>query len=296
MIPSLVNYVRTEIEEKTKALLSNSYIINEVLEGLEPDVSKAFINKYADQYSSKDRTKDGKGIPVLTNYPEDIVTSDTFILVGMGSAEETSGSIGMASGGYTTDDGEVVRERAVVQVENYNTLRFELSNAPDTDTIVIPDFAYAKDSLEVSGTTVFIRNLDEVLVSRVNSGEDHLYVNYAPLGEPDKKGMARGYQLQETATVLIISKNLDDIRAIDALLKAVVVLMRSDSESFTKYNLGSVSYSAPVPLEDAVPGTPKITFGRELDFTFTVDYSMNSKNVQNLKKVLVDFRQNLKKR
>lgn len=296
MIPSLVNYVRTEIEEKTKALLSNSYIINEVLEGLEPDVSKAFINKYADKYNSTDRTKDGKGIPVLTNYPEDIVTSDTFILVGMGSAEETSGSIGMASGGYTTDDGEVVREHAVVQVENYNTLRFELSNAPDTDTIVIPDFAYAKDSLEVSGTTVFIRNLDEGLVSRVNSGEDHLYVNYAPLGEPDKKGMARGYQLQETATVLIISKNLDDIRAIDALLKAVVVLMRSDSESFTKYNLGSVSYSAPVPLEDAVPGTPKITFGRELDFTFTVDYSMNSKNVQNLKKVLVDFRQNLKKR
>ena len=296
MIPSLVNYVRTEIEEKTKALLSNSYIINEVLEGLEPDVSKAFINKYADKYNSTDRTKDGKGIPVLTNYPEDIVTSDTFILVGMGSAEETSGSIGMASGGYTTDDGEVVRERAVVQVENYNTLRFELSNAPDTDTIVIPDFAYAKDSLEVSGTTVFIRNLDGGLVSRVNPGEDHLYVNYAPLGEPDKKGMARGYQLQETATVLIISKNLDDIRAIDALLKAVVVLMRSDSESFTKYNLGSGSYSAPVPLEDAVPGTPKITFGRELDFTFTVDYSMNSKNVQNLKKVLVDFRQNLKKR
>lgn len=296
MIPSLVNYVRTEIEEKTKALLSNSYIINEVLEGLEPDVAKAFINKYADKYNSTDRTKDGKNIPVLTNYPEDIVTSDTFILVGMGSAEETSGSIGMASGGYTTDDGEVVRERAVVQVENYNTLRFELSNAPDIDTIVIPDFAYAKDSLEVSGTTVFIRNLDEGLVSRVNSGEDHLYVNYAPLGEPDKKGMARGYQLQETATVLIISKNLDDIRAIDALLKAVVVLMRSDSESFTKYNLGSVSYSAPVPLEDAVPGTPKITFGRELDFTFTVDYSMNSKNVQNLKKVLVDFRQNLKKR
>lgn len=296
MIPSLVNYVKTEIEEKTKALLSNTYIINEVLEGLEPDVSKAFIHKYADEYNATDRTKDGKGIPVLTNYPEDIVTSDTFILVGMGSAEETSGSIGMASGGYTTDDGEVVRERAVVQVEGYNTLRFELSQAPDPTTIVIPDFAYAKDSLEVSDKTVLIRNLDDGLVSRVNPGEDHLYVNYAPLGEPGKKGMARGYQLQETATVLIISKNLDDIRAIDALLKAVVVLMRSDSESFTKYNLGSVSYSAPVPLEDAVPGTPKITFGRELDFTFTVDYSMNSKNVQSLKGVLVDFQQNLKKR
>ena len=104
--------------------------------------------------------------------------------------------------------------------------------------------------------------------------------------------MARGYRIQETVSVLIVSKNLDDIRAIDAIIKAVIVLMRADSESFTKYNLGSVSYSAPVPLEDAAPGTPKITFARELDFTYEVDYSMNSKNIQALKDVVVNFRQN----
>lgn len=292
MIPSLVNYVRTELDEKIKAILSNSYIINEVLGGIEPDVSSAFINRYTDSYSDTNRTKDGVEIPILTTYPEDIVTSNTFILVGMGNGEESNKSIGLASGGYTDDDGPVMKEHPFVERDSYTSLKFQLSQQPDPSSIVIPDFAYARNSLSVSGNYVTIQGIDPSLVDSIDFGVDTLVVNYTPLGSPNTKGMARGYRIQETVSVLIVSKNLDDIRAIDAIIKAVIVLMRADSESFTKYNLGSVSYSAPVPLEDAAPGTPKITFARELDFTYEVDYSMNSKNIQTLKDVVVNFRQN----
>ncbi|WP_427189107.1 hypothetical protein, partial [Bifidobacterium longum] len=57
MLPSIDTYLREEIKSKLKIILTNRYIIEEILKGIQPDVAENFIKKYAGE--------SGKEIPVI---------------------------------------------------------------------------------------------------------------------------------------------------------------------------------------------------------------------------------------
>ena len=288
MIPNLVTHVKTELNSGIKAILSDRYIINVVLEDLEDDVKSSFIARYADIFDDTGaRIKDGQGIPILTNYPEDIQSTNTFILVGLGSGKESNDNLGMSGGGYINDNLQTVKETgaSIFRIDN-TTLGVHIKNEPDINTISIPNFT-ASDITYNSGGYLVISNISPELLGGINYDTDTLQVNYDPLVKKDSPAMGYGFVVEESATVLIVSNSLDDIRAIDSILKAVIIIMRK--KEFSKYNLGNFSVQPPLPLEDYAPGTPKITFGREVDLEYKVDYLLDSNNKQVINKIILSL-------
>ena len=53
MLPSIDTYLREEIKSKLKIILTNRYIIEEILKGIQPDVAENFIKKYAESLEKK---------------------------------------------------------------------------------------------------------------------------------------------------------------------------------------------------------------------------------------------------
>jgi len=288
MVPNLVTHVRREIDRGLKSFFADRYIISVVLEDMEDDVKNSFIKNYADVFDSNgERTADGVGIPVLTNWPEDLKKPGTFVLVGLGSGKEDIGNIGMSGGGFDNDNNPIIKEvkRKVFRINN-TTMGVYINNVPDISTVVIPNFTSKDISFDDRGYLV-IENISPELLNSINYDEDTLQVNYAPLLAKDKPGMGYGFVVEESASVLIVSNNLDDIRALDSIIKALIILMRK--KEFTKYNLGNFTVQAPLPLEDYAPGTPGILFGREFDLEYKVDYLLDSINRQKISKILINL-------
>lgn len=288
MIPNLVTHVRRELDKGLKSFFSDRYIISVVLEDMEEDVKTSFINNYADVFNEKgERVSDGAGIPVLTNWPEDLKKPGTFVLVGLGSGKEDIGNIGMSGGGFDNDDSAIIKEvkRKVFRIDK-TTLGVFIDNVPDISTVVIPNLT-AKDITFSEDGYLVIKNISPKLLDTIDYDNDTLQVNYAPLLNKNKPGMGYGFVVEESASVLIVSNNLDDIRALDSIIKAIVILMRK--KEFTKYNLGNFTVQAPLPLEDYAPGTPAILFGREFDLEYKVDYLLDSINRQTISKILIDL-------
>lgn len=291
MIPNLVSHVRNELDAKIKSILGQSYIIREVLGDVENDVATSFIDKYADVFDQNtgERTKDGLGIKVLTNYPQDIQPDSLFILVGMGSGQESIGNLGMSASGYTQDSSGIIKETGLLisKGNGPTEIKVKLTSVPDEGSIVIPSISGANISYNKDTSCLYVDLPKPVYDSLDFSVNNTLQVNYSSV-TGNGKGMGYGFIIDESVSILIVSNNLDDIRLTDTLIKAALILMRMSSKEFTKYSLGKISYSAPVPLQEVAPSTPNIIFGREIDVSYSVDYSLNYKNTQVLNKAEVD--------
>lgn len=291
MIPNLVSHVRNELDAKIKSILGQSYIIREVLGDVENDVATSFIDKYADVFDQNtgERTKDGLGIKVLTNYPQDIQPDSLFILVGMGSGQESIGNLGMSTSGYTQDSSGIIKETGLLisKGNGPTEIKVKLTSVPDEGSIVIPSISGANISYNKDTSYLYVDLPKPVYDSLDFSVNNTLQVNYSSV-TGNGKGMGYGFIIDESVSILIVSNNLDDIRLTDTLIKAALILMRMSSKEFTKYSIGKISYSAPVPLQEVAPSTPNIIFGREIDVSYSVDYSLNYKNTQVLNKAEVD--------
>lgn len=293
MIPNLVSHVKSELNKKIKAILSNSYIINEVLKELEDDVSKNFIKKYAGTFNTDGSIlTEGLGVDILSNYPENFSNNKTFVLVGMGNGDETSGSLGVSSSGYTTDSTALVKDKnLVVYYDNENKMPFITTTSfAYIPSVVVPNMAGVLVKRLDSSKKLYLSNLPDEVESGISYGKDTLRINYTVDSSNDEisdPGNSYGFMIEESASLLIVSDNLDDIRALDSIIKAAIILMRNSDNEFEKYNIGKSSYSAPVPLQDYVPGDVKMAFGREILLTYTVDYFLDSVNKQKLSSVVV---------
>lgn len=293
MVPNLIKHVKTELTTKMNQFLDNSYIINVVLGEMETDVKDSFVSKYVSTYSDDgERTKEGQEIKILTNYPEDITDySNPFILIGLGDGKESKGSIGSTSGSYDFKSSpQYMHDKSSVSRIDNTTLGVELSEAPALSTLSIPNFTITEsNTLTLKDNILEIGNISPTLLDSINYSEDYLDVTYEVLQDSKNKGTSFGYWVTENVSVLIVSKNLDEIRALDSIIKAIFIIMRQEDEEMNYYQLGNLTFNSPYPLDDSRPNLANMTFGREILAQYEVDYSMDSRNRQDIEKILIDF-------
>lgn len=292
MISNSVSHVRKELTKKLDAFLDDSYIINVVLSEIEQDVVTSFINKYVDKYENtadgkEQRIKDGTDIPVLTNFPQTINDSSyPFIYIGMGDGKEDIHSIGTSSSGYdNTTDSMVHEHSSLTRVDN-TTLGISIQEEPDLDSVSIPNFSYGNAGISYDSSKGLLKltGLYKPMLDDINYEEDHLYVNYTPLIS-NARGNSYGIVVDESVSILIVSNNMDEIRILDSIIKASLIIMRNDDKEMTKYSLASTAYGAPAPLEGFATSEPSMIFGREILVNYKVDYTMDKNVVQNIKSV-----------
>lgn len=291
MVPNLIKHVRTSIEYKLSDFLNSSYIINVVLGDMEDTTRSSFIDKYVSTYDDKGkRLTEGAQIKVLTNYPDDIANySSPFILVGMGDGKETGSSIGTNTGSYEFKTNSDYRhEEAPLRRVDNTTIGLKLKGTPAIATVTIPNLTFPKNNLTFHDGELQIGNLSPSLLDGIDYGTQTLGVNYENLVDNENWGTSYGYMLTETVSMVIVSKNLDEIRAIDSIIKAMFIIMRQEDEELSYYHLGKLSFNPPQPLDDTAPNLGNMTFGREIVAEYQVDYTMDSRSLQKIKNIIVN--------
>lgn len=293
MVPNLISHVRQSLDDKLSDFLNSSYIINVVLGKMEPEVRTSFISKYVSTYDdSGARLTEGEPIKVMTNYPEDLANySSPFILVGLGDGKETSGSIGSDSGSYDfKGTSEYVHETSKITRVDNTTLGVFVSKTPEISTLSIPNFTITSStSLTLVGNVLQIGNISPDMLDNLDYNNDTLDISYEELVDSNNTGTSYGYMLTEGVSIVIFSKNLDEIRALDSILKAIFILMRQEDDEMTYYQLGNISFNAPAQADDTSPNLANTTFAREIIVEYQVDYSMDNRSLQEINKIIIEL-------
>lgn len=249
-ILSIDTYLKKQISTILNSFLQNPYIIREVLLR---DFSKSNIDSFVNTFCKTD-SSNGYEIPVMSTFPQSSEQRKAFILVqfkGAQEPEEKDGSLGSHKGNSNAETGELERETHEVNVYydtsvghdvcyfevdkpiskytniNFDNLSLNRANINidfDTNRIYVPDSIIHNDTFK-STITYTARAVD--------SNNNNI---------TDNKEKLIGFDLQEVYTIDTLSENIDTIRCLNAILKAIFITMRTNSDEQTEYRLQSLVF------------------------------------------------------
>ncbi|USL89484.1 head-tail connector protein [Bacillus phage vB_BceH_LY2] len=268
MLPSIDTYLYDEIEAKLGIILSERYIIEEILKGLSPDISSRFIKAY-----TGDTALD---IPIVYTMPQDKQMLRGAIYIGLREGEESFPSIGNKEGTYSFPEGDLIKETSTVQVDtSTGRMYFELSK-PIGDIEGVHGIAFGSNEVKIEGNRMYF-DYSETLE---NTPPFTIYYTEKAQGlMSGKQGIKQGFTTTEHYSILVISTNMDTVRCLDLIMKAILILMRSNEEEHTNNLLQKIKFGQ---IEEINTGTgsdgqtPEILYGRETIVTYTPSYSLDS--------------------
>jgi len=287
-MPSSVNHVQSELSRMLSRVLDSPKLVAELLKEEDKETAEAFINTYVNTYNKEGkRTKDGKNISVITNFPQTLEANTTLIFVGNGSGEEINTSVGQVEGEFTFNSNGITTEKVKPTIEA-TQIKFELSSGiGELQNIVELDVDL--DNIIVDKNTVTI-NLPIHVIETLGISENQVYTIRYEQSLGDTFGTVRGFTALEVVQVVPISHNLDTIRLLDTIIKAVLIMLRSTKEETSIYQMSDISYSAIQPQE-SIPGVENIMFGRQIDIKYQVSYGVDNVVLDFLKEV--EYHQNM---
>lgn len=272
VMPSTVNHVQSELSRVLKRVLDSPKLMAELLKEENPETAAAFINTYTNVYKGDKKIKDGKEIPVMTNYPQSLEANKTMIFVGNGKGHEENTSIGQHEGDINFNSDGITTERIQVKIVDGKATFSTKSNIGELLNIV--ELGISANHTTIKDNTItlelFPRELRELGIS-----EDQLYTIKYERSLGDKFGIASGFTAYESVNVVIISENLDTLRLLDLVVKAVVIILRSSKEEQSIYQMDTISYSPVVPTDD-IPNVESAIFTREVEINYRVSYGVDS--------------------
>lgn len=288
VMPSSVNHVQSELSRMLSRVLDSPKLVAELLKEEDKETAEAFINTYVNTYNKEGkRTKDGKNISVITNFPQTLEANTTLIFVGNGSGEEINTSVGQVEGEFTFNSNGITTEKVKPTIKG-TEIKFELSSGiGELQNIVELDVDL--DNIIVDKNTVTI-NLPIHVIKTLGISENQVYTIRYEQSLGDTFGTVRGFTALEVVQVVPISHNLDTIRLLDTIIKSVLIMLRSTKEETSIYQMSDISYSAIQPQE-SIPGVESIMFGRQIDIKYQVSYGVDNVVLDFLKEV--DFNQNM---
>ncbi|APZ82537.1 hypothetical protein Goe7_c00740 [Bacillus phage vB_BveM-Goe7] len=262
MIPSIDTYLYNELESKLKIILSNRYIIEEILKEIQPGVAANFMKAYTGE--------NAREIPIVYTMPQDKQTQKGAIYIGLREGEESKPSIGNIEGTYLFKEDGLRKETAVVAAtEDKSRVYLEVSSPIGRlNNVENLEFA-ASDHVTIEGTRVYFTYDEELL-------DEMFIVNYVAT-KGDEAGLKKGFTTTEHYSVLVVSTNMDTVRCIDLIVKAILILMRDNQEESTNHLLQRLQFGQIEEIDVGVPegGSPEILYGRESIVTYTASYSLD---------------------
>ncbi|AXH71120.1 hypothetical protein BSP36_075 [Bacillus phage BSP36] len=262
MLPSIDTYLHDELESKLKIILSNRYIIEEILKGIQPRVAANFIKAYTGESA--------KEIPIVYTMPQEKQTRQGAIYIGLREGEESKPSIGNLEGTYEFKDNGLRKEAAVVTAtENRDRVYFEVSEQIG-ELYNVENIEFAEsDHVSIEGNRIYF-TYDSELVGEVFN------VNYVA-SKGDEAGLKKGFTTTEQYSILVISTNMDTVRCLDLIVKAVLILMRDNQEESTNHLLQRLQFGQieEINVGEQDSGAPEILYGRETIATYTASYNLD---------------------
>lgn len=280
-------HVRKSIQENLGILLDNRYIITSLLDEIEPQVATNFIDKYTATLDSQGHIKSrGQQIPVMSSFPQQEIQSDAYIVVSADSGEQTVSSLGTIDATYGYRDKGFHRETLPISsIESGNTVVFT-APVPVGDVEKILGLSLSHNAITTDGNLIKVK-LPDSLLKLVSVGQN-FEVSYEATNTTPVAGVSRGYSMDESVRILVLAKNMDTLRCIDALMKAIIVLIRNSDSEQKVYTLGKLHFDPISAMEEQIPSLPNITFGRTYLLTYQVNYNWDQDNLVKLKHIILE--------
>jgi len=264
MIPSIDTYLQQEIDSKLSIILSNRYIIEEILNGIQTDIANNFMNSYTG-------TNPQKEIPIIYSMPQDKTIQQGAIYIGLRDGEEAFPSLGNIEGMYDFKEGDSCSENlTVLAAPDLSYCYFQCKKAIG-EIINIANISFAKsDNVTTVGDQIHFK-YDSSLVGLKTT------VNYAPTNGTEY-GYKKGFTAVENYSVLVVSTNMDTVRCLDLIIKAILILMRDNPQDHRTNLLQRLHFGQIQELNTGTgaDGTPEILYGRETIVTYTVSYNLEA--------------------
>ncbi|AGB62601.1 hypothetical protein [Bacillus phage phiAGATE] len=262
MIVSVDTYLHNEIESKLKIILENRYIIEEILKGVKPSIAANFINAYAGADTVNE-------IPIVYAMPQDRHTQKGAIYIGLREGVESKSSIGNLEGDYLFKEEGTVTETSTIQASADNSKLFIEVEKEIGLLINVAEITFAtSDNVTTKGNRIYF-TYDEELI-----GMD-VTVHYEVKGD-EEAGFKRGFTATEQYSILAISTNMDTVRCLDLIIKAIMILMRSNAEESNNFQLQKLQFGQTEEIPVNTDVKPEILYGRETIVSYTSSYSLDS--------------------
>jgi len=278
VIPSIDSYLHNEIEEKLQIILTNRYIIEEILKDINPTIARNFMRAYAGE--------NGREIPIVYTLPQDKQTQQGAIYIGLREGTESDTSIGNTEGTYDYKEGGVLTEYAAIQsTPEKDKLYFEVSK-PIGELILVDGITFsASDNKRVEGNRIYF-SYDPTLAALT----DEFAVTYVEYRE-NEVGLKQGFTATEHYSVLVVSTNMDTVRCLDLIVKSILILMRANVEEHTNMLLQRLQFGQIEPIETgrSADGTvPEILYGRETIVEYKTSYNLDAPLLNDIHKFIVE--------
>ena len=289
VMPSTVAHVRKSLTKTLGVLLDSESVMVELLKEFEPEVAKDFITTYVNQYDDNgNRIKDGKQIKLTTTVPQEQTDLDNLFLIDMGAGHEDteSQSLGNVIGQYDYDGLATAKTERLQVVYNTNDEEAILKTSSQIGELVdIVEMSLVRDQIKVIGNTIKLDiPYEEAYELGLIGTPLDVTVKYMPATSNDYFGVVKGFEVDETVRIVMMSRNLDTLRVMDTLMKASLILMRGFDKESETYKLATAEYFDTAPVSDnELPGLPSRVFGRQVEITYKVTYGMDSKVTKMLK-------------
>ncbi|ALO79496.1 hypothetical protein HOBO_89 [Bacillus phage Hobo] len=280
MMPSIDSYLYNEIEEKLQIFLTNRYIIEEILKDIQPRVANNFIRTYGGDNPTRE-------IPIVYTMPQDKQTQQGAIYIGLREGEETDTSIGNTEDTYLFKQGSLIAEESLIHVsDDKKRLYFEVTH-PIGELEVVKNFEFSReDNVTIEGNRVYFE-YDPELATILNPFE---VVYMATTGE--EVGLKQGFTATEYYSVLVVSTNMDTVRCLDLVVKAILILMRSNPEELTNNLLQRLKFGQieEINLGREDGSNPEILYGRETIVSYKTSYNLDAPLLDKLEKIMVNMK------
>lgn len=288
-ILSIDSYLQSNINSYIDKLLTSSYIIREVvLADFDEDIRDSFIKTFC-----RDSDNKGTEIPVTFTFPESKQDKQAFILIQYKGGEESESDLGSITGvSRESTETEETIETLEVHVEKRDQGKVcylePTKHVADVETIY--NFA---GSYRVADGRVYLES--PVLEQYLELGEPISFkimytaytedIDYSYQGQPYK--IDYGYNLLETFTIDSVSNNMDTLRCLDALLRTVLIYMRSTPHEQIEYRLAHLVFMGSDLIQEINTPTNSIKgeqlFYRRAEISYDSTYSIQVSKGSNIK-------------
>lgn len=278
MIPSVDTHVYNKLTKYLKIILSECYIIDEVLKDFDPEVVQLFKKAYTGTTAKHEVT-------VRYAFPN---VSESYLagyVIQIGAGQESNKSLGGIQGAFNFEDAGVVTEDLQVQSGEDPRKLYLIPSKPIGEIIGIPNISFSKrDKLRVQDHVItFTKEGNEFLEGKKVSIQ---YSSKAePVGGSDPVGTERGFSVSENLVITAFSNNIDTVRCLDAILKTILIMIRYTEEEQTYYGLPQVAFSYVKPV---ITDGDSIIYGRAVTLSYSeVSYSVSYRVTQDIKEIIM---------
>lgn len=234
-----------------------------------------------------------RDIPIVYTLPQEKVTQQGAIYIGLREGKETNASVGSVEDTYLFKEMGAIKETSQIQSDNGERLYFEVDHNIG-DLINVENLAFAaSDNVHVEDNKVFFRYDPELVGMEFNVNYIATYPKEDEGGvvREEEKGLKKGFTADEAYSVLAISTNMDTVRCIDLILKAILIMMRENPQEKNSHLLQHLQFGQIEEIDTgrkAGDGGPELIYGRETIVSYKVSYSLDVPLLDKINEIIVN--------